>query len=1092
MHPKNKQHLNPFKPLIIYKASAGSGKTFNLVVEYITLLLQNPENYKHILAVTFTNKATAEMKSRIMSVLYDLKNGVKNNYWLPLQNQTGLKDAEIQSRAATSLTRILHDYSHFSIETIDSFFQRILRNMTRELGIGSAYHLILDDETILDAALEQVIEDMAQDPYLKDWYWETIAQNMEQGKRWNIEKALKNFAKNLSKETFKTKEEQVSTFLTKKNLKNLQQHLTGFTGNIENDFKTTANRFQEILEENHLTINDLARKESGVAGFFKKLKHPDSFCENMLEKTKTYQEALTDVSKWLTKENQVKYGSVVEEHLLEFYNESVAFWQARYRAYNTAKLALKHLYLLGLLSDIARQRQNILKEKNAFLLSDTANLLAKIIQSEAHFDVSFIYEKTGARYDYIMIDEFQDTSHLNWENFKILLSESLDNHKQSIIVGDSKQSIYRWNNGDWRIFESLKNGFNTRYKSYRKETELKSLQVNYRTCKTIVDFNNQLFTEGLQAIFPNSEIREIYADAAQESRKEGGTVRAVFYEKEVLETHPDWNISALIQEISRLRTAGFAFKDMAIICRKNKEIKALAQYFTEQKIQIPETQEIISTISDEAFMYQSSKAIRTIINALKYLENPQNTAALALVKLGLGKTAQEVFERENSLIWLNAGLLNKSLFDLILYLIKTLELYAQKDETAFLFAFLDDILIFSADYTPNLTSFLSYWEESLAQKTIPLGAQSDSIRLLTIHKSKGLEFPAVILPHCDWELTSSKTAFNTSYLWVDTTFKDKEFNEIELPDEFKSLPVIPAFKEHLKDTFFQNLKETEDLQEQIDHLNLLYVALTRAEQSLSIIGSRSKKQEIKHVGDVICHFVECFKETLISEENNFPYGVTVYFETSDTYKVPIESKTTNGFNPPEAPQSLDFSEKQAEITYAQTQNAENFVKQWINNRDIEQNPNESNPRLNGIVLHRILSEIITVNDIEKAVKQAVLRGDISERSTLPYQLSLKQLLTHPEVQHWFNNSYKVLTEADILTANNNLKGELTVYRPDRVMFSPSETVIVDYKFAENQTIVSKYKKQISNYKTLVQEMGHPNVRAWLWFIGESSGEIIEV
>lgn len=1072
-----------FKSLIIYKASAGSGKTFNLVIEYIALLLKNPLLYQHILAVTFTNKATAEMKHRIMSVLYDLKNGLETNYYQELLNRTNLSKATIVKNANIALTAILHDYSHFSIETIDSFFQRVLRNMTRELGIGSSYNLILDDEDIIDIAIERIIENMSEDTDLKNWYSITLQENIDNGKNWNIEKLLKDFAKNLNKEIFKTKADLLKNKLNRNILGEYKENLTAYQKATESAFNNYALTFIKLIKSKGLDFKDFSYGKNGAIGFFDKINTPENYDKILSSKRikDAYEINNDELDNWINKTSKIDHTWIYQE-IIPLFNEAYSYFNNHIRSYNTVKAVLKNIQLLGLLMDIDKYKRETLADKNAFLLSETANILAQIIQSEESMDISFVYEKMGCQYYYIMIDEFQDTSQLNWENFKILLSESLDNQNRSIIVGDIKQSIYRFNNGDWHIFKSLQDkGFQTKTKNYQTETDIKILNTNYRTAENIVNFNNSLFTDGLNFIYDGLEITALYKDVRQTAHKQGGNVFCSFYEKN--KETDDFTIYSLLEnEIKKIVQRGLSFKDITILCRNNQEITAIADYYSHELKFI--NGERIAIVSDEAFTYRTSNSIQLIINVLRYFENPKNTVALTYIQLYLSSDYNQFFTKfdytneisNHTIEWLNhrEKLLQKPIFDLVLFLIRQLNLYENKEEYAFIFSFLDAIADFTKTHTSNLTTFLKFWEDELSSKTIPAYDQGNAIRILSIHKAKGLEFSAVIIPFCDWSLIFKN---DSNYLWIDN--QKSITDTLSLPEKFYELPVLPMTKNKMKNTVFTSIQDVENQQEIIDNINLLYVALTRAENSLSIFAKISSNNEINNVGDFIYAYLK--RQNLL--ENNEYNIIENKIEENNL----SNSKSQTNFDPEKETLLLDFSPESATIDYAQTKQAEDFIQALKEDNTLSDQATLS-PKIRGIILHQLLSKIITFKDIDKSLISINYNGIISSNTLNIFKNGIQAMLSHPKVVSWFNNSYRVLNEAEMITGDDK-HHEIISYRPDRIMINKNEVIIVDYKFTENKTQLNRYKKQILNYKNLVYDMGYKNIKTYLWFVNWNEDKI---
>ncbi len=1059
------------KSLYIYKASAGAGKTFSLVVEYISILVKNPANYAHILAVTFTNKATAEMKQRIMSVLYGLSKGQEPDYCTKIAEETKIPPTIIAERSEEALQKILHNYSHFSIETIDSFFQRVLRNMTRELGIGASFNLLLDDEEIITEAIEATINYMAENAELKDWYWNFIEGQIEEGKSWNVERYLQDFAKNLNKESFKTKEIELHNVLNREFLEQVKVKCKTFCAEIESSLLNFANEFETQFgwESENFTNG----KNSAVLMLFGKIKTPKLWIK--IFDSKNVQKALEQDFTLVKKMHS-------EQAMRLLFNKTYHYLESNFRAYNTAQLTMKNIHLLGLLSEIDTFKKHILSQQNSFLLSETANLLTRIIQSDDGLDISFVYEKMGAQYHYIMIDEFQDTSQLNWENFKLLLAESLDNQNKSIIVGDAKQSIYRWNNGDWRIFTDIQQEFTTRYKSYKTQTELVTLENNFRTGENIVNFNNELFSKGLTQsnIFSEEclhEIQQIYTDnSRQMAQRKGGSILCQLYENQKDSISENYAFEFIKNEILRLHSCGFSNGDITILCTKNSEIQSIIEYFAENPLLLPFGEQVLF-VSNEAFMYRSALSVRLIIQALSYIYNPLNTTALSFINS---------IASHNHIFLDRTELLNKSLFDLVLYLMRQFNVFSYEKEFAFIFSFLDAVYEFSTNCTSNLVAFLQYWDETLSEKTITTTQKSNDIQLLTIHKSKGLEFPAVIIPFCDWNLQKGNSAFLKNYMWIDCTQIEKTAEESEVPVDFNEIKVLPVFKENLKDTYFESQKQSEEILETIDALNVLYVALTRPEYSLALCGKTTKEHN-KNVADVLWRFLMNNSETL--EYDGF---IQYNTEKKEYFSHDGNKKKTNIFAPEEEIVEFQFSMQVAEITYSQTKKAEEFVQNLAESFDSAQQTQniELSPRMLGIALHSILAQIETRETQEQAIQNALLRGEIRNEHIVAINKILQTMFSHKKVQRWFNGDFRVLNEAEIICAG--VGEEVISYRPDRIMITPeNEVIIVDYKFGESKKHLSHYKKQVQHYAQLLHEIGYAKVSTFLWFALHDN-EIIEV
>ena len=533
--------------LLVYKASAGSGKTFTLAVEYIKHLIINPRAYRQILAVTFTNKATAEMKERILTQLYGIWKGAPSseaylerikNYKLKIKEEGGdrLTDGEIRQRAGMALQYMLHDYSRFRVETIDSFFQSVMRNLARELELSPNLNIELNNSEVLSDAVDSLIEKLTPTSPVLAWLLDYIDERIRDDKRWNVSNEVKSFGRNIFDESYIERGEKLRQCLrTPNTLKLYRDVLRDMETEALEQMKSFYDQFEGELEGHALTPEDLKGGARGIGSYFRKLRDGRLSDKDVLNAT--LQNSLADAKNWATKTSSRKDDIIclAKTSLIPLLQEAERMRPQRNRTLNSCRLSLQHLNKLQLLNHIDEEVRTLNREHNRFLLSDTNALLHKLVREG---DSSFVFEKIGANIRNVMIDEFQDTSRMQWDNFRLLLLEGLSQGADSLIVGDVKQSIYRWRNGDWGILNSLGN----------KELNLNSFPVRVETLKTnrrsetnIIRFNNQVFTAAidyLNALHLNElkedclPLKRAYADVVQESPKstEYGYVKATFLE----------------------------------------------------------------------------------------------------------------------------------------------------------------------------------------------------------------------------------------------------------------------------------------------------------------------------------------------------------------------------------------------------------------------------------------------------------------------------------------------------------------------------------------------------------------------------------
>ncbi|WP_196030648.1 UvrD-helicase domain-containing protein, partial [Bacteroides uniformis] len=750
--------------LLVYKASAGSGKTFTLAVEYIKHLIINPHAYRQILAVTFTNKATAEMKERILTQLYGIWKGAPSseaylerikNYKLKIKGEGGggLTDKEIRQRAGIALQYMLHDYSRFRVETIDSFFQSVMRNLARELELSPNLSIELNNSEVLSDAVDSLIEKLTPTSPVLAWLLDYIDERIRDDKRWNVSNEVKSFGRNIFDESYIERGEKLRQCLrTPNTLKLYRDVLRDMETEALEQMKSFYDQFEGELEGHALTPEDLKGGARGIGSYFRKLRDGRLSDKDVLNAT--LQNSLADAKNWATKTSSRKDDIIclAKTSLIPLLQEAERMRPQRNRTLNSCRLSLQHLNKLQLLNHIDEEVRTLNREHNRFLLSDTNALLHKLVREG---DSSFVFEKIGANIRNVMIDEFQDTSRMQWDNFRLLLLEGLSQGADSLIVGDVKQSIYRWRNGDWGILNSLGN----------KELNLNSFPVRVETLKTnrrsetnIIRFNNQVFTAAidyLNALHLNElkedclPLKRAYADVVQESPKstEYGYVKATFLEPDDEHNYTEQTLLALGEEVQRLLEEGVTLNDITILVRKNKNIPPIADYFDKELH--------LSVVSDEAFRLDASLAICMLMDALRCLSNPENKIAEAALmenyKLQMTNDEQSGFiiatPLPETFTSRRETLRLMPLYELLEELFSIFGMSRIEKQDAYLFSFFDAVTEYLQSNSSELASFIRYWDETLCSKTIPSG-EMNGIRILSIHKSKGLEFHTVLIPFC--------------------------------------------------------------------------------------------------------------------------------------------------------------------------------------------------------------------------------------------------------------------------------------------------------------------------------------------------------
>jgi len=1057
------------KPLIVYKASAGSGKTFTLATEYIKLVVRNPQAYRQILAVTFTNKATEEMKMRILSQLYGIWRQLPDSdrYAQVVCKALDASPEFVARQAGLALTNLLHHYSYFRVETIDSFFQSVLRNLARELDLTANLRIGLNDTQVEEAAVDRLIENLsAQDVMLK-WLLKYIMENISDDRSWNVIGQIKQFGKTIFRDYYKQQSKQLYKVIGQKDFfEQYTAQLRRIRETAKKQMADLGDAFFRALDENGLTIDDLSYGKTGVAGLFLKLQN-GTFDESVLGKRVT--DCAGVAEKWCKKTHPRRE----EIYLLADDNGSLGYLlrlaideqPRQWKLYKSADLTLKHLNQLRLLNSIEQKVRQLNEESNRFLLSDTQQLLHELIRES---DSPFIYEKIGTQLEHIMIDEFQDTSTVQWKNFKVLLQETMSHEgTENLIVGDVKQSIYRWRSGDWRLL----NGIDREFPDAGSQLDIRTLETNYRSSRHIVSFNNAFFAKAALL-----EEVQAYGDVQQEVPSGKPDTGYVCLTLLPADDYQQATLDRLIDHVSALLDRGVKPTDIAILVRTNSQIPIIANYFMEQ---LPE----VRIVSDEAFRLDASPAVQTIIQALRLLTHPDDQISRAfLAKAFTGMPLHQGLLDERlpeAFIAHTDELLRLPLYELVERLYGIFRLQEMEGQTAYLCAFYDQVASYANEQSTDILTFLSEWDETLCAKTIQ-SPEIEGVRLISIHKSKGLEFPHVLVPFCDWRLE------HNDILWCHPQ-----------EEPFSALPIVPIdySQKGMRGTIYEADYEEEHQQNTIDNLNLLYVAFTRASESLYVIGKRNAKNSrsalIEQTLPEIVPLLE--GATLCGEE---AADSPLLFEFGDPISPigPISPRGPISPIPPEKDPNIFLQESTPLRPRIEVFAQKTDFKQSNRSRDFATpDDNEEQQQQNryiqmGSILHEVFSTIRTTDDISDALRRLELDGIIYDESlTRPrIEQMIRRRLEDPRVARLFSSEWTLFNECTILCRDAKTD-KVYERRPDRVMTNGQETIVVDFKFGHPQ---DAYKDQVQEYMSLLRQMGYANVRGYLWYV--YSNQIEEV
>ena len=1076
--------------LLVYKASAGSGKTFTLAVQYIRQLIEDPYSYRRILAVTFTNKATTEMKERILSQLYGIATSLKSSdgYLKEIMKTSDKSVDEIRRAADTALKNIIHDYSRFRIETIDSFFQSVMRNLARELELGANMTIELNNGDVLSDAVDSMIEKLDRMSPTLYWLLEYIEERIADDKRWNVSSEIKDFGRNIFDEAYIEKgvtlrEKLKDTKFIPQYRKKLQEKRES----ILDTMKGFNEHFQEILKANGLNPTDLKNGARGIGSYFNKI--ASGKLSNDVRNS-TVEKCLEGAENWTTKTSPYKSTiiSLADQVLIQILNDAESTRMSSNKVLNSCDMSLRYLNNLQLLMRIDSEVREQNLNHNRFLLSDTNALLHSIIREG---DASFVYEKIGTTIDTVMIDEFQDTSRMQWENFHLLLEESLAQKEGSMIVGDIKQSIYRWRNGDWKILAGL-----DKDRSFRLNS--KTLDTNWRSEANIIAFNNDIFTSACKVLNERykadegedcTQLLDAYSDVRQKTSKDTkeGYIKLSFLKNSEEHPYADTTMELLAEEVDSLVKKDIRVNDIAILVRKNKSIPAIADYFDKNTP--------YRVVSDEAFRLDASLAVCMLIDGLRYISEPTDRIACARLAVAYQK---EILKKD---VDYNTVLLNSvedylpaefrllqpelnlmPLYELLekLFVIFRMDMIEEQD--AYLCAFYDAVTEYMQNNSSELTSFLTYWSETLYARTIPSGEIS-GIRILSIHKSKGLEYHTVLLPFCDWKMENE--TFN-HMLWC-------KINEADADKEpFCELDLTPVnYSSAMAESYFSDSYREERLQLWVDNLNLLYVAFTRACKNLIVwckdeqkdTVSRLLRESIDYMKDIemICNMPEPDEEDEEDKEENDEPIIYEYGEICISGEKKKSDTTNRLVAVPEAV-NVKIESLETEIDFKQSNRSADFIR---GDEDEEENLRSQYIR-QGQLLHTLFASIDTREDLPSAIERLLFEGVIeSAEKAEEIRKVAERALNLEEVKDWYSGEWTLYNECSIIY--NDGQGKMQTRRPDRVMMKDDEVVVVDFKFGKKKP---EYSTQVREYMSLLSEMGYADIKGYIWYV--YSGELENV
>ena len=1071
----------------VFQASAGAGKTFTLIKEYLKLCLGSEgavDNYRNILAITFTNAAANEMKAKIVKALQDIIDSTEldpKSMEAKLMEELNISDTELKYNAQRLMTRIMHDYSSFCVSTIDAFVQKLSRSFAHDLGLPTQYTVSIDTDEVAETITANLgLKITDKDDYLTDLLIDFSNNQFDNQRSTAIEVQLADFIKKLMSEKAYQKEGS-NTIQDAQQYKETLDFLNRKIAIFEQRVKAFVDDFNALERQYNLDDASYSYGKAGFISFIRKLSNktfeqPGTRFYTVFEKRNCFSK---EAEKQLDK---VQVDEIIAA-LLAILEPLSKFYGKEFGKYLFYKAQRNLLYLYALRAQIRTAFNELVEAEEVVHISEFNKLLNTVM---GDFSVPFLYERIGERFKHVFVDEFQDTSVLQWQNLLPLIDNGLASGQMSMVVGDGKQSIYRFRSGEVEqivnlpdIYALPKDDREAAFRQFEQNLKdnfaFKNLDTNYRSFANVVDFNNAFFEAAYKNLSPESQ--KVYVAEKpgtdegvsiyqKKAKTEEGLVQVELYDNE---SQPDYcldRVEAIIRELVDQR--GYQYKDITILTRKSDLGSEIANYLNDKGIPV---------ISQVSILLKSSDKVQLLVNTLRHLMYEDNEVHIANVLYYWMLTQNPDFEGDVSQCFNEVkaiakgetaietvmgigepGLLRETLskatclYDLCASLMRIFHFDTIRD--AFLNYFMDEVFRWQSGPMEGIVGFLAFWDKKenvLAVKSV----SGNAVNIMTIHKSKGLEFPVVIYPEAIVDLDEKLNASKVAEEWL----RPEDLGFEAIPNLDKVLFKMDKNAENMGEFAVQHI-EKEKESNRLDNLNLLYVAFTRAVQRLYVIAKQSKADKPNLLREFCADKEEC--------EVQGNDDALVYRFGSPDFRNPKE-KTDEVKDEP-------MTDSMASDWFGKITVDPNPTMVWQSKSD------KLLPREFGELVHQILAKIRTANEIESVLSPYVTDATIDEETAAWIRERFMQMVQHPQIASAFDSSAKVKTECEILQQGK-------VLRLDRYAELPDAIYLIDYKTGKAE---EEHQKQVRNYANALKEMTDKEIRAFLVYLAEAGIEIVSV